>query len=119
VLEQADKRTCVCPIPGSVQDQVGWGSGQLGLVPDLGGRPVMPGGVQPKLFYDSMISFLFLTETPKLTFTSCLDENSCGPCYQHLALPTKLRPCGMVTLMSQTLISDLSSLRKLLSFAAL
>lgn len=79
----------------------------------------MPGRTRPSHCMILWISFSFLTETPKLTFTSCLAENSCEPCYQHLALPTKFRPCGMVTLTAQTLVSHLSSLRKLLSFAAL
>ena len=30
--EQAAQRGCGCPIPGGVQDQVGWGPGQPGLV---------------------------------------------------------------------------------------
>jgi len=34
VLEQSALRGCGCSIPGGVQDQVGWGPGQLGLVPD-------------------------------------------------------------------------------------
>jgi len=32
VLTRAAQRRCGCPIPGGVQDQVGWGPGQLGLV---------------------------------------------------------------------------------------
>ena len=32
VLEQAAQRGCGCPVPGSVQGQVGWGPGQPGLV---------------------------------------------------------------------------------------
>jgi len=35
VLGQAGQRGCGCPIPGSVQDQVGCGPGQRALVPDL------------------------------------------------------------------------------------
>ena len=35
VLEQAAQRGCGCSIPGSVQDQVGWGPRQPDLVPDL------------------------------------------------------------------------------------
>ncbi|GAB0182869.1 cAMP-dependent protein kinase inhibitor alpha [Grus japonensis] len=31
-LEQVAQRSCGCPLPGSVQDQVGWGFGQRGLV---------------------------------------------------------------------------------------
>ena len=45
VLEQAAQRGCGCPIPGGVQGQVGWCSGQPGLVlnvevggPACGGR---------------------------------------------------------------------------------
>ena len=34
VLAQAAQRGCGCPIPGSVQGQVGWGPGQPGLVLD-------------------------------------------------------------------------------------
>jgi len=34
-LEQAAQRGCGCPIPGAVQDQVGWDRGQPGLGPDL------------------------------------------------------------------------------------
>jgi len=42
VLAQAAQRGCVCPIPGGVQGQVGWGPGQPGLVLDMevGGRGV-------------------------------------------------------------------------------
>ena len=32
VLEQVAQRGCGCPLPGSVQDQVGWGFEQPGLV---------------------------------------------------------------------------------------
>ena len=35
VLEQAVQRGCECSITGNVQDQVGWGLGQPGLVLDL------------------------------------------------------------------------------------
>lgn len=35
-LEQVDQADCGCPIPGNVQDQVGLGPGQPGLV---GGVP--------------------------------------------------------------------------------
>jgi len=31
-VEQVAQRNCGCPIPGSVQDQVGWGFEQPGLV---------------------------------------------------------------------------------------
>jgi len=34
VLEQAAQRGCECPIPGGVKGQVGWGSGQPGLILD-------------------------------------------------------------------------------------
>ena len=32
MLAQAAQRACGCPIPGGVQDQVGWGRVQPGLV---------------------------------------------------------------------------------------
>ena len=35
VLVQAAQKGCGCLIPGSVQDQVGWGPGQHDLKPDL------------------------------------------------------------------------------------
>ena len=35
VLEQAAQGGCGCPLPGGVQDQVEWGPGQPGLVPDM------------------------------------------------------------------------------------
>jgi len=35
VLEQLPREAAGCPIPGGDQDQVGWGPGQTGLVPDL------------------------------------------------------------------------------------
>jgi len=35
VLEQVAQRGCQCPIPGDVKDQVVWGPGRPGLVPDL------------------------------------------------------------------------------------
>jgi len=31
-LAQVTQRSCGCPLPGSVQGQVGWGSEQPGLV---------------------------------------------------------------------------------------
>ena len=33
--EQVVQRSCGCPLPGSVQDQVGWSSEQPGLVEDV------------------------------------------------------------------------------------
>jgi len=35
ILEQAAQRGCGCSVPKGAQDQVGWGPGQSGLVPDL------------------------------------------------------------------------------------
>jgi len=40
-LAQAAQRSCGCPLPGSVQGQVGWGFEQLGLVE---GGPAHGGG---------------------------------------------------------------------------
>jgi len=34
-LEQVAQRSCGCPLPGSVQGQVGWSSEQSGLVEDV------------------------------------------------------------------------------------
>jgi len=34
-LAQAAQRSCGCPLPGSVQGQVGWGSEHPGLVEDV------------------------------------------------------------------------------------
>ena len=61
-LEQAAQRGCGCPIPESVQDQVGWSPGQPGLGPDLEvGGPACGRGLelddpqgpfQPRPFYD-------------------------------------------------------------------
>jgi len=34
-LEQVAQRSCGCPLPGSVQGQVGWGFEQPGLVGDV------------------------------------------------------------------------------------
>ena len=34
-LEKAAQRSCGCPIPGGVQEQVGWGPGQPGVMPEL------------------------------------------------------------------------------------
>ena len=58
MLEQAAQRGCGCPIPGGVQDQVGWSPGLPGLVPDLeiGGPEVLElddpwGPLQPKPVY--------------------------------------------------------------------
>jgi len=31
-MEQVAQRSCACPLPGSVQGQVGWSSEQRGLV---------------------------------------------------------------------------------------
>jgi len=45
VLEQAAQRGCGCPIPGGVKGQLGWGSGQPGLVLNLEvGGPACGGG---------------------------------------------------------------------------
>ena len=65
MLAQAAQRACGCPIPGGVQDQVGWGRGQPGLVlnvevdgPAFGRELELHdhfGASQPKPFYDSMI----------------------------------------------------------------
>ena len=44
VLEQAAQRGCGCPVPGGVQDQVGWGPGQPDLVSDMEYLPVGGGG---------------------------------------------------------------------------
>ena len=35
VLEHAAQRGSGCSVPGGAQDEVGWGPGQPGLVPDL------------------------------------------------------------------------------------
>ena len=35
VLEQAAQGGCGCPLPVGVQDQIEWGPGQPGLVPDM------------------------------------------------------------------------------------
>jgi len=46
VLEQAAQRGCGCPIPRSVQGQVGCGPGQPGLVLDVEvGSPACSRGV--------------------------------------------------------------------------
>jgi len=37
-VEHVAQRTCGCPITGSVQGQVGWGSEQPGLVKDVPDR---------------------------------------------------------------------------------
>ena len=66
VLKQAAQRGSGCSIPGGVQDQVGWGTGQPGLVPVMA-LPVAGelelddpcGPFQPKP-YDSMIRDVFL-----------------------------------------------------------
>ena len=46
VLEQTAQRGCRCPIPEGIQDQVGWGPGQHGLVLDMevGSRACSRGG---------------------------------------------------------------------------
>ena len=47
MLEQAARRGCGCPVPGGVQGQVGWGSGQPGLVLNVVvGGPVYDRGVR-------------------------------------------------------------------------
>jgi len=37
-LEWLAQRSCGCPLPGSVQGQVGWGFGHPGLVEGVPGR---------------------------------------------------------------------------------
>jgi len=74
VLERAAQRGCGCPIPGGVQDQVGWGPGQPGLVLNVEiGGPAYGRGLeihdprgpfQPGLFYDSVI-LLTLERAPE------------------------------------------------------
>jgi len=61
-LGEAFKRSCGCPITGSVQGQVGWGFEQLDLVKDILAhrrwgwkQMIFNGPFQPKPFYDSMI----------------------------------------------------------------
>jgi len=44
VLEQAAQRGCGCPVPGGVQGQAGWGTGQPGLVNGEVGGPAWQGG---------------------------------------------------------------------------
>jgi len=44
VLEQAALRGCGWPVPGGVQDQVGWGPGQPGLVNGEVGGSAWQGG---------------------------------------------------------------------------
>jgi len=47
VLEQADHRSCGCPISGGVQGQVQWVLGQTDLVPDLvAGNPARGRGLE-------------------------------------------------------------------------
>ena len=64
VLEQAIQRVCGYSVPGGVQDQIGWGPGQSGLVPDLEvsgpacGKLELDdtwGPFQPKPLFDSAI----------------------------------------------------------------
>jgi len=44
VLDQAAQRGCGCSVPGGVQDQVGWGPGQHGLVWRLVAQLLWQGG---------------------------------------------------------------------------
>ena len=45
MLEQAVHRGCLCPVPGGVQGQVGWGPGQPSLVLNVEvGGPACGGG---------------------------------------------------------------------------
>ena len=37
-LEQVAQRSCGCPLPGSVQGQVGWGFGELDVVEGVPGH---------------------------------------------------------------------------------
>jgi len=47
VLDQAVQRGYGCPVPGGVQDQVGWGPGQPGLVLNVEvGGPACGRGVE-------------------------------------------------------------------------
>ena len=48
MLEQAAQRGCECPIPSSVQGQVGWNPGQPGLVlnVEVGGPGAAGGGLE-------------------------------------------------------------------------
>ena len=57
-LEQVAHRSCGCPIPGSVQGQVGWGFEQPDLMKDVpahGRGAGLEGPFQPKPFCDSVI----------------------------------------------------------------
>ena len=48
MLEQAAQKDCGCPIPGGVQGQAGWDSGQPALVLDMEvGGPACGGRVEP------------------------------------------------------------------------
>jgi len=57
VLAQVVHRSCVCPIPGGVQGQVGWGPGQPYLV---GGSPVHARGNQNGQALRSLPSQIFI-----------------------------------------------------------
>ena len=83
MLEQAVQRAYGCPIPGGVQDQVGWGPEQPALVPDLQvggpacGMGLIPdepwGTFQPKPFYDiSSLYWKILGTYPLYTHTRIL-----------------------------------------------
>ena len=56
-LEQVVQRGCGCPIPGGIQGQAGYGSGQPGLVHAAGEFKLDDhcGPFQPRPFYDSMM----------------------------------------------------------------
>ena len=74
-LEQVAQGSCGCPLPGSVQGQVGWGFEQPGLVEGVfacgGGLELddLQGPSQPKPFYDSMINHKVKSQLPKVVNT--------------------------------------------------
>ena len=55
-LDQVAWRDGRCPIPGNVEDQVGQGSEQPGLVVDVPAHCAFKGPFQVKLFCDSKIN---------------------------------------------------------------
>ena len=89
-LEQVFQRGCGCPIPGGIQGQAGYGSGQSGLVV---GDPALStwfkldehcGSFQPRpfhdLFYDS-----HLGKTLKINKSS-INLSYCVPSLIHIPL---------------------------------
>jgi len=116
-VEQVAQRSCDCPLPGSVQGQVGWSSEQPGLAKDVpaDGRGV---GTRWSLrsvptltivwFYDSLILLCSVTREGWHAAEVC-QQQRCNQCYPLPGAPALLLTAPKAWL---SLLRDSSASRK-------